>query len=70
MCNPHYLKILPGSGLTYSVVERVAFFQEVSRENGGKALDMATIQAKIQEYESPMFPLNRFTVVLTHLSGS
>ncbi|KAB5533615.1 translation machinery-associated protein 16 [Coniochaeta sp. 2T2.1] len=32
------------------LLERVAFFQEVSRENGGKALDMATIQAKIQEF--------------------
>jgi len=28
----------------------VAFFQEVSRENGGKALEMSTIQSKINEY--------------------
>lgn len=32
------------------LLERVAFFQEVSRANGGKALEMATIQSKIHEF--------------------
>lgn len=29
---------------------RVAFFQEVGRQNDGKALDMETIQSKIHEF--------------------
>ncbi len=50
------------------IVERVAFFQEVSRANGGKALEMATIQSKIHEYVC-----NHFAVlchrILTHVTG-
>jgi len=42
--------VVYGHDLTCVTVERVAFFQEVSRENGGKALEISTILSKIQEY--------------------
>jgi hypothetical protein len=44
------VEVLNSALRTDNTVERVALFQEASRENGGKALDMSTIHAKITEY--------------------